>query len=260
MTTTAPTQRRRYLPPSTAQQQQEQQLRPTRRRGPNRYPGGHDISSRAQRRECIFFCVLITILSLILFHLISLLLYINASSYSFLFGGSASIDFHDDQPILVIGGTDGSGTRAFVDTLNRLGVVIVSDDLQTFDVHATELFQKQGWPKFVTTVLKETHSADYRWTDLAADTQRILRLELAKLKTSLGQKYKKEKSKRKRLIQQQRRSTIFSAGGGARQAYNSSAVASKVSYAIKAPVSMMVLPVLQQFFDRPIKFLHVVRE
>jgi hypothetical protein len=166
-------------------------------------------------------------------------------------GKDGDIEFHDDQPILIIGGTDGSGTRAFVDTLNQLGVVIVADDQNAFDVHASIIFKKGEWPPFlVNTVLQETHSANYRWSDLANDTQRTLLTELSKFTTDIHAKYRRTKLRRHTRHMPARRN-----GDKFR-----SAVASTVSFAIKAPVSMTVLPVLRQAFDRPIKFLHVVRE
>ena len=53
--------------------------------------------------------------------------------------------------MLVIGGTDGSGTRRVVQLLTNLGVLIVSEDPETYDIHA-DLFG--GWPKVVEPVLQ----------------------------------------------------------------------------------------------------------
>lgn len=52
--------------------------------------------------------------------------------------------------ILVVGGTDGSGTRRVVQLLAKLGVTVVSEDPETYDIHA-DLFG--GWPNVVTPVL-----------------------------------------------------------------------------------------------------------
>ena len=56
----------------------------------------------------------------------------------------------DTDNILVVGGTDGSGTRRVVQLLTRLGVTVVSEDPETFDLHADLL---GGWPEVVTPVL-----------------------------------------------------------------------------------------------------------
>ena len=53
--------------------------------------------------------------------------------------------------IMVVGGTDGSGTRRVVQLLTKLGVTIVSEDPETYDIHA-DLFG--GWPQVVTPVLQ----------------------------------------------------------------------------------------------------------
>lgn len=53
--------------------------------------------------------------------------------------------------VLVVGGTDGSGTRRVVQLLTNLGVLIVSEDPETYDIHA-DLFG--GWPKVVEPVLQ----------------------------------------------------------------------------------------------------------
>lgn len=53
--------------------------------------------------------------------------------------------------VLVVGGTDGSGTRRVVQLLTSLGVLIVSEDPETYDIHA-DLFG--GWPSVVTPVLE----------------------------------------------------------------------------------------------------------
>ena len=78
---------------------------------------------------------------------------------------TCNLDFENDcrfcgandqhLPILIVGGTDGSGTRsADVDTLGSLlGVTVFADDEQTMDIHASALIRKQGWSALVTTFL-----------------------------------------------------------------------------------------------------------
>jgi hypothetical protein len=154
-------------------------------------------------------------------------------------------DDDDNLPILIIGGTDGSGTRAFVDTIKRLGVIIVADDLNTFDVHAGALFHGQGWPALVNTVLKHTHSGDYEWDDLPNATRRILAQEIPKFLKPLKVKYKRQKK-----LQRQQHQLGFGPH---------SPKAKGVSFAMKAPVAMLVLPVLTKFMGK-VKFMHVLRE
>ena len=302
---TNPTQRRRAPPPPPAgshgssiqleeengddnhsyhhrqqHQQNHHQRRPPmmmrRRLQKRHYPRGSYDARLQQHRECICFGVIMTILCLILVYLISILLYMNASSISQIIQG-VDIDFHDDKPILVIGGTDGSGTRAFVDTIKDLGAVIVADDPVTFDVHAAELFRKQGWPAFVNTVLKETHSANYSFeTDLSQAAQDILEKEVMKFESTTNIKYDTEKKLYKKRTTMRRRREIFKSmfqfwkkrknnyGNQDEHPDNYPGtqyhLASKISFAIKAPVSMLVLPVLSKLLNRRIKFLHVIRE
>jgi hypothetical protein len=44
------------------------------------------------------------------------------------------VDEFDTKPLLLIGGSDGSGTRSFVDAIKKLGVTVIADDENTFDV------------------------------------------------------------------------------------------------------------------------------
>lgn len=53
--------------------------------------------------------------------------------------------------LLVVGGTDGSGSRRVVSLLTALGVRMVSEDPETYDIHADIV---GGWPKMVAPVLK----------------------------------------------------------------------------------------------------------
>jgi len=56
------------------------------------------------------------------------------------------------SPLLVVGGTDGSGTRRVVQLLADLGVVMVSEDPGTFDIHGAVM--KGGWPPVIKPVLE----------------------------------------------------------------------------------------------------------
>ncbi|CAM9975858.1 unnamed protein product, partial [Phaeothamnion confervicola] len=68
---------------------------------------------------------------------------------------------------LVVGGTDGSGTRGVVALLQRLGVPMVIEDYGTLDVHASYMV-KGGWPEAVRPVLQLTHSPQYAVCDVEA--------------------------------------------------------------------------------------------
>lgn len=86
-----------------------------------------------------------------------------------------TIKFHTDNPaetsskpreikpnvepaVLVVGGTDGSGTRRVVQLLTDLGTTMVSEDPETYDIHADLV---GGWPPLVIPVL-EVRSSFHR--------------------------------------------------------------------------------------------------
>lgn len=174
---------------------------------------------------------------------------------------------HDHAiPILVVGGTDGSGTRAFVHTLKRLGVLIVADDPHTFDVYAAIMFRKLGWPKLITTVLEATNgSLHYEWETLPSNTKIILEREIRKQCLSLAAKYAENK-RRMRLAESVRFRSNKPQGRFQPMTTDLSSLsqplsqaAGGVAFAFKAPVAMLVLPLLTKFMG-PIKFLHVVRD
>jgi len=166
-------------------------------------------------------------------------------------------------PVVVVGGSDGSGTRAVVDTLKALGVAILSDDPQTFDIHGAVMFGKKGWPKLITTILQATKgNVNYTWDELPTATQQIVEREVQKLLNSIAIKYAGER-RRHRL-----QSKTFPQPNALRakldrtqhnKALDPSPATTRVAFAIKAPVTMLVLPVLTRFMG-PIQFLHVVRE
>lgn len=53
--------------------------------------------------------------------------------------------------MLVVGGSDGSGTRRVVWLLAVLGVRMVAEDSHTYDIHANSI---GGWPSIVTPVIE----------------------------------------------------------------------------------------------------------
>jgi hypothetical protein len=142
------------------------------------------------------------------------------------------------KPILVVGGSDGSGTRAMVDALGRLGVAMLIDDTGTMDIDAVSLFDGKGWPQLVETILNITHSADYEFDDLPTSVQEQVRGELEKLKEEY-----------------ERRAVHLLAKGKT----ENKRVAQGVEYGFKAPASLLLLPLLREVYGS-IKFLHVVRD
>lgn len=54
---------------------------------------------------------------------------------------------------LIVGGTDGSGTRGVVALLQRLKVPMVVEDKGTMDVHGAPYMVKGGWPEVVRPVI-----------------------------------------------------------------------------------------------------------
>jgi hypothetical protein len=154
---------------------------------------------------------------------------------------------NDPPAILIIGGTDGSGTRAFCSALKNLGVDMVVDDIHTMDVEASQLFEKRGWPGLVKFVLNETQgSAAYTWDDLSPKAQTVLQHEVKSFGKHLNLAHQNMKHKNKKVK-------------GLEAAF-----ADRISFAIKAPASMLVFPVLRHSFQKelesPVKFLHIVRD
>lgn len=67
---------------------------------------------------------------------------------------------HREPVPLIVGGTDGSGTRGVVALLQRLQVPMVVEDGGTLDVHAGYM-AKGGWPKVVKPVLDWARGPSY---------------------------------------------------------------------------------------------------
>lgn len=159
--------------------------------------------------------------------------------------GSGPIDdYHTRAHIrkqvpLVVGGSDGSGTRAFVDVLGKLGVPMLVDDPGTMDIHASSMFLGRGWPPLASAVLVQHHSPNYEFRDLSEKFQEAAKRELGKLKGRF----------QVRLNRLMRKVEMG----------NETDVASSVSFGFKAPVTMLLVPMLQEVFG-PIKYLHVVRD
>ena len=66
---------------------------------------------------------------------------------------------------LIIGGSDGSGTRSFVELLARLGVLMLLDDPVSLDVGGSQLCEKQGWPPLAKLALTHRASPVNQWPE-----------------------------------------------------------------------------------------------
>jgi hypothetical protein len=140
-----------------------------------------------------------------------------------------------DQPaILILGGSDGSGTRSFVQHLIQLGIPMIYDDEITMDVNGRSMADGDGWPQIVRMVLDSVHSANYNGSSLPDNVKEIALFHLTKLKKELTRKFE------------------IRFRDGAR-------VKSGVLFGFKAPVTMLLLPILGEVFGT-VKFLHVVRD
>ncbi len=89
-------------------------------------------------------------------------------------GGGAGVRGNDAQVVdqsqpglirepvpLIVGGSDGSGTRGVVALLQRLRVPMVVEDRGTMDVHGSPYMVQGGWPAVVRPVLEWARGAWY---------------------------------------------------------------------------------------------------
>lgn len=159
---------------------------------------------------------------------------------------SNTSDAGADGPYLVVGGSDGSGTRAIVDTLVALGTFFQVEDPNTKDIHGTCMFHRGGWPPLVKLALQETHSANYEFSNLSEAAREKAIQELGRLKRFID-----NASIRKQTIARKEYKKNNSTGP------IDLATATKVGW--KAPVSMLLMPIVRKVFGR-VKFLHVVRD
>lgn len=66
------------------------------------------------------------------------------------------------EPVpLIVGGTDGSGTRGVVDLLQRLKVPMIVEDKGTMDVHGAPYMVKGGWPMVARPVIEWARGTGY---------------------------------------------------------------------------------------------------
>lgn len=142
-----------------------------------------------------------------------------------------------ETPPVIVGGTDGSGTRGAVALLLSLGVLMLSDGGGAdggcqYDVHGKEL-HPSGWPPLVQRVLASSHAANYRLENLPVDVRRDTVAALQKM----GRAF------RTRVATERRRPENKNA----------------VRWGFKAPVSVYLLPFWAAVFPNA-TFVHVVRD
>ena len=148
---------------------------------------------------------------------------------------------------LVVGGTDGSGTRGVVALLQRLGVHMVVEDANTLDVHGREM---GGWPAVVGPVLAAARSADYELETLpAAVRERAVRAVARFARVKARQACGAEPLAR----------DIARELGTLAASRVAPTRARGVAFGFKAPVSMLLVPVLARVLG-PFKFVHVLRD
>lgn len=148
----------------------------------------------------------------------------------------------NNPAVLVVGGTDGSGTRRVVQILAELGVVMVSEDPETYDIHADLV---KGWPEVVTPVIRAAQSLDYQPADLAGAVQTKARKDVAAI---LGQV-------RKDSVKPQ----SFRLAVGGVLPHPQGVATQAVQYGFKAPVAMTLSPLFAEAAPH-FKLVHVLRD
>lgn len=96
-----------------------------------------------------------------------------------------------------------------------------------------------GWPPLVNLIFNKTHSANYELDDLPKEVRGKAILELRKFKKVIDRRAEAKVLRVKKLGQVNPATAAF--------------------VGFKAPISMVLLPLLREVFG-PIKFLHVVRD
>ena len=146
------------------------------------------------------------------------------------------------KSILIVGGTDGSGTRKVVDILRQLGVLMVSEDPETYDIHADSV---AGWPTIVNPILSETKSLNYDISTLTQTLQQSIKEQLHTLINKAAEDSKKPTSYR------------LAVGGALPRPENKDA--SNILFGFKAPVAMTLAPLWAHIIPN-FRFLHVLRD
>jgi hypothetical protein len=146
------------------------------------------------------------------------------------------------KSILIVGGTDGSGTRKVVDILRQLGVLMVSEDPETYDIHADSV---AGWPTIVNPILQATKSLNYEFKMLPPNLQQSVNDQLNILIQKATEDSRKPTSYR------------LAVGGALPRPANKDATS--ISFGFKAPVAMTLAPLWAHVIPN-FKFLHVLRD
>ena len=148
---------------------------------------------------------------------------------------------HKNKVPVIIGGSDGSGTRSFVDLLARLGVPMLLDDPITLDIAGSMLCDRQGWPPLAKMALVNRKHPIDQWP---VRDQNQSRFEMEKLRHLLDMRFSR---KMRRLA------TV--------EHIDTSKLATKVLYGFKAPITMVLLPMIQAYlYPTGFKYIHVVRD
>lgn len=92
------------------------------------------------------------------------------------------------EPVpLIVGGTDGSGTRGVVALLQQLKVPVVIEDGGTKDIHGSPYLAKGGWPVVVRPVIQWARGARYNSQDAPANLRRPTLEALGRLHDKMDQ-------------------------------------------------------------------------
>jgi hypothetical protein len=142
---------------------------------------------------------------------------------------------------LVVGGSDGSGTRAFVRLLASMGVPMLLDDAVTMDIGASLLYAGQGWPPLVKEALLYRKYPVDQWP---SSVQNQSQFQLHKLRSHLDKRSARQLRKLQSMYH-----------------IMSSQLATSVSYGFKAPITMVLVPLIQAYlYPTGFKYVHVVRD
>jgi len=144
--------------------------------------------------------------------------------------------------VLVVGGTDGSGTRRVVQTLAEIGVVMVSEDPETYDIHADLV---KGWPEVVNPVISATRSLNYDPKKLINALQDRSRKNIGAILNQVDKDSVKPQS--------------FKLAVGGVLPHPSDATTEGVKYGFKAPVAMTLAPWFAELSPH-FKLVHVLRD
>lgn len=146
------------------------------------------------------------------------------------------------QSTLIVCGTDGSGTRRVVDVLTELGVLMVSEDPETFDIHGDLM---GGWPPVVKPIIQEARGLGYDPQQLSPGLHERSSRQLGRLL--------------RQAAQDALRPTSYKLAVGGALPRPTDVRARSVAFGFKAPVAMTLAPYWAHLLPH-FKLLHVVRD